>query len=101
MNYYLLIYNVASDYLEKRGKYRAKHLELAESFYREGKLLMGGALADPADQAVLLFCGDGPDAAESFVNQDPYVEKGLVLSWKIRKWTVVIGQEATHGKAPQ
>lgn len=91
MNHYLLIYTVSPDYLEKRGAYRKEHLELAEKLHDEGQLLMGGALADPADQAILLFRGESPAAAEAFVLADPYVKNGLVLSWKIRKWTVVVG----------
>ncbi|MDN3689128.1 YciI-like protein [Cyclobacterium jeungdonense] len=97
MNYYLLIYTVSPDYLEKRGTYRKEHLNLAENLHKNGQLLMGGALADPADQAILLFRGETPAAAEAFVQADPYVKNGLVLSWEIRKWTVVIGNPSASG----
>lgn len=95
MNHYLLIYTVAPDYLEKRGTYRKEHLKLAESLHQNGQLLMGGALADPADKAILLFRGESPEAAEAFVQADPYVKNGLVLSWEIREWTVVVGNSDT------
>lgn len=58
---------------------------------------MGGALAEPADQAILLFRGESTEAAEAFVQADPYVKNGLILSWEIRKWTVVIGNVNTPG----
>ena len=28
---------------------------------------------------------------EAFVEQDPYVRNGLVTSWHIREWNVVVG----------
>ena len=59
-----------------------------------GELVLGGALADPADQAVLLFKGAGPEAAEAFARADPYVANGLVRSWRVRPWTTVIGPDA-------
>ena len=52
---------------------------------------MAGALADPADRAVLVFRGDDAAAAEAFAEADPYVREGLVRSWQVRPWTVVIG----------
>lgn len=52
---------------------------------------MAGALADPADSAVLLFKGDGPEVAQDFAQNDPYVKNGLIAEWHVRPWTVVIG----------
>jgi uncharacterized protein YciI len=31
---------------------------------------------------------------ERFIDSDPYVRNGLVISWTIRPWTVVIGEGA-------
>ena len=47
---------------------------------------MAGALADPADGAVLVFRGPSPQPAESFAEADPYVRNGLVKRWRVRKW---------------
>jgi hypothetical protein len=52
---------------------------------------MAGALAEPADNAVLVFKGDKPSIAEEFAKNDPYVINGLITEWKVRPWTVVIG----------
>ena len=49
------------------------------------------ALAEPADSAVLVFKGEKPRVAEEFARNDPYVKNGLILEWKVRPWTVVIG----------
>lgn len=89
--YYILFYQTVDDYIEKRKPYRDAHLAYAKKYHDEGKLVLAGALADPADSAVLIFKGDSPSIAESFVENDPYVNNGLIKEWKIRPWTVVIG----------
>ena len=93
--HYLLFYDVAPDYLKRRGEFRAEHLALAWKACERGELILGGALADPVDSAVLLFQGDSPDVAERFVAADPYVKNGLVTRWRVRPWTTVVGETAT------
>jgi uncharacterized protein YciI len=92
--HYLLIYEASDDYLERRGEFRGAHLKLAWEAAERGELLLGGALADPVDGAVLLFTGDSPEAAERFARADPYVANGLVKSWRVRAWTTVVGAGA-------
>jgi hypothetical protein len=53
-------------------------------------LVMAGALADPADGAMLVFKGDSPSVAEEFARNDPYVKNGLITDWWVRAWTVVV-----------
>ena len=89
--HYLLFYDVVPDYVERRASLRAEHLVLARAAVARGELLLGGALADPVDGAVLLFQGDSPAAAEAFVAADPYVRHGLVTHWRVRPWTTVVG----------
>ena len=98
--HYLLLYDLADDYLERRGPLRAEHLSLAREAHARGELQLGGALADPADGAVLLFRGDSPDAARSFAETDPYVLNGLVKSWRVREWTTVVGDDAATPVRP-
>jgi uncharacterized protein YciI len=92
--HYLLIYDAAPDYVERRGQFRAEHIALARAAHARGDLVLGGALADPVDGAVLLFRGDSPSAAEAFVVADPYVKNGLVTRWRIRPWSTVVGDDA-------
>ena len=92
--HYLLIYDVEPDYAERRQAYRAEHLALARQAVARGELVLGGALADPLDGAVLLFRGASPTVAESFAAADPYVTAGLVTRWRVREWTTVVGAEA-------
>ncbi len=94
--HYLLMYDVAPDYVERRADFRAEHLALAWGAHERGEFVLGGALADPVDMAVLLFQGDSPAAAEAFAKADPYVTKGLVTRWRVRPWNTVAGSGATN-----
>jgi uncharacterized protein YciI len=89
--HFLLLYELVDDYLERRASLRPEHLGLAEAAHARGELVMAGALAEPADRAVLVFRGDSPSVAETFAAADPYVREGLVSSWEVRPWTVVVG----------
>jgi len=92
--HYLLFYDVGPDYVERRTQYRAEHLALGRAAVDRGELVLGGALADPVDGAVLLFRGDSPAVAEAFAAADPYVRNGLVTRWRVRPWTTVVGEGA-------
>ena len=96
----MLMYDLADDYLERRPGFRSLHLEHAWAAQARGELLLAGALADPADQAVLFFQGETSDVAERFANEDPYVKNGLVTSWRVRAWTTVVGDEAATPVRP-
>ena len=99
MKHYLLFYDVADDYLERRPAFRDEHLKLAWSSVEQGALLLGGALAD-ADEAVLLFKGENSSVAEDFARADPYVREGLVSRWHVREWTTVVGRLAATPVRP-
>lgn len=89
--HYLLIYDVVEGYAERRVPFRAAHLAHARQAVARGDLVLGGALANPVDGAVLLFSGDSTEAAETFARTDPYVLNGLVTRWRVREWTTVVG----------
>jgi uncharacterized protein len=63
VSYWVLLYDVVPDYVERRGEFRAEHLGLATAAHERGELVMAGALAEPADAAILVFTGDDPSAA--------------------------------------
>ena len=91
--HYLLLYDVVDDYVERRADFRDAHLRHARAAHARGELLLGGALADPVDGAVLLFRGSSPHAARAFAEADPYVREGLVSGWRVREWTTVVGDD--------
>ncbi len=90
MKYFLLVYHVIDDYVARRAPLREEHLRLAREAHSRGELVLGGALADPVDMALLVFRSQDSSAVEAFVQSDPYVKNGLVRKWEIRPWTVVI-----------
>ena len=90
----ILFYDVGDDYVTQRAPYRAQHLELVRAAYERGELVIAGALANPADGAVLVFRGPDAKAAEAFAANDPYVKNGVVVRWRVREWSTVIGDGA-------
>jgi hypothetical protein len=89
----ILFYDVVEDYERRRTMFREEHLTLARESYARGEMVLAGALADPADGAVLVFRGDSPEVAVAFAKADPYVRNGLVTAWRVRKWNTVIGSQ--------
>jgi uncharacterized protein YciI len=94
MDYYLLEYALIDDYLARRAAFREAHLRLAREAHRRGDLILAGALAEPPDRAALVWRTEDRSVVERFIDGDPYVRNGLVTSWTIRPWTVVIGGTA-------
>jgi uncharacterized protein YciI len=99
--HYLLFYEVSDDYLARRGEFRESHLSGAWVAHTRGELVLGGALANPADTAILLFKGDSPKVAEDFATADPYVKNGLVKRWYVREWNTVVGELAANPIKPK
>jgi uncharacterized protein YciI len=92
--HFLLFYDVVPDYVTRRVPLRGAHLALAREAVGRGELVLAGALAQPADQAIFLFLAETPIVAERFAAADPYVQNGLVKSWRVREWTTVVGEMA-------
>ena len=99
--HYLLFYEVGEDYVSKRAAFRNLHLDNAWKASERGELLLGGALANPVDGAVLLFQGESPKVAEEFAKVDPYVTSGAVKRWYVREWTTVAGNYAATPIRPE
>lgn len=88
--FYLLQYEYVPDILEKRGPFRPEHLERATAAKERGSIVMGGALVDPPDGALFIFKVADKQEIDDFAKEDPYVKNGLVPSYSIREWMVVI-----------
>lgn len=98
--HFLLLYEFVPNYIERRAPHRDAHLRAAWTAQARGDLVLAGAYADPVDGAALLFKCDSRDVAERFALSDPYVVAGLVLSWRIRAWTTVVGRDANDPVHP-
>lgn len=93
--YFILFYHTVDNYVERRAPFREQHIVYANAAHARGELVMGGALAEPADSAVLVFQGEDASVAAEFARNDPYVINGLITAWSVRPWTVVIGGSYT------
>ena len=94
--HFLLQYDYAPDYLERRGSLRPAHFEHAKASIARDELQLGGAMTD--DQGppagVLMFKAESRATVEAFASADPYVLNKLVESWRVREWTTVVGRDA-------
>jgi uncharacterized protein YciI len=100
IKHYLLFYEVVDDYVARRAQFRDAHLVAAWQSSQRGELVLGGALSNPVDGAVLLFLGDSPTVAEEFAKADPYVANGLVKRWYVREWNTVAGEGSANPIKP-
>lgn len=98
--HFLLFYEFVPDYLQRRAQFRTAHLQQAWESHTRGELMLGGAYADPADGAALLFQCESRAMVERFAATDPYVLAGLVTRWQVREWTTVVGQGAATPVRP-
>jgi uncharacterized protein YciI len=98
MPHFLLMYDLAGDYLERRPTFRDAHLALAWGAADAGRLLLAGAVGDPVESALLLFTE--ADAARAFAEADPYVREGIVRSWRVVPWATVVGEGAAAPLRP-
>ncbi len=88
---FVLLYDYSEGVARKRVPFRDAHLALAHEYHERGELLLAGAWADPLDGAAFVFTVADRARVEAFVAADPYVANGLVPSWQIREWMVVVG----------
>jgi uncharacterized protein len=93
MPYFALFYEVIDDFVARRALFREEHLRLAREAHARGELVLGGALSDPPDRALIAFRCDDKSIAEAFARKDPYVLNGLVKRWEVRPWNVVVGNQ--------
>ena len=95
MPYFALTYDVVDDFANKRTPFRPAHLKEVREAHARGELVMAGALGDPYG-ALLVFRAADKSTVENFAKADPYVKEGLVRSWQVRPWTVVVGQDPSE-----
>jgi uncharacterized protein YciI len=94
--HYLLIYEIAPDYMTRRAEFRGAHLKLANQAADRGELILGGAVGDPVASALLLFKCDSPGTPEAFAQMDPYVLNGIVTRWSVSPWNTVVGPDCSN-----
>jgi uncharacterized protein len=98
--HFMLIYDVAPDFMQRRAQFRDEHLTLAWKAADAGELVLAGALEEPAAHAFLLFQGSR-EAALRFAAADPYVKQGLVKAFRVKQWHTTVGSQAAAPLRPQ
>lgn len=98
--HFLLTYDLAPDYLERRAEFRNAHLKLAWEAQERGELVLAGALDKPADRALLVFNCDSAETPGLFAARDPYVTHGLVRAFHVRPWNTTVGELAANPVRP-
>ncbi len=92
MGYFVLRYDeVVDDYVTRRAPHRDEHLRLLRDAHTRGVVVMAGAVGATPDGAIIIFRGETPEVAEAFVRSDPYVTNGLIVTWRVQPWNVVVG----------
>jgi uncharacterized protein YciI len=94
MKYFVLTYDVVENFAERRVPFRSAHLKMVQDAHERGEIVMAGALGDPSQKALIVFRATDGVVAEQFAKNDPYVTNGLVTSWSVQPWNVVIGGAA-------
>lgn len=87
---FALIYEYVPDVLERRAPYRDAHLALLRELHATGAVVMAGATGDPVDGALFIFRGPTAQSAHEFAAVDPYGSAGIVTSWRVEPWSVVV-----------
>lgn len=84
----ILIYKYVPDILERRGEHREAHLAWLAQWQADGWLIAAGAFGEPPSGALFLLAADAD--AQAMIDGDPYVNAGLVVSWRVEPWTLTV-----------
>jgi uncharacterized protein YciI len=82
---YVLFYYSADNVLTKAQPHLAAHGARLDDFHARGMLLMVGTFGNPQDEGSMSVW-TSREAAEEFVDGDPFVRHGVIRDWEIREW---------------
>lgn len=86
---YVVFYEPADDVASKAPPHFPAHKARLDEFHANGTLLMVGTFADAqADGSMAVFTTR--DAADAFVDGDPFVQHGVVRAWRVLAWNEVL-----------
>lgn len=84
--HHLLHYEYVEGMAERRTPHREAHLAHIRAAREAGQVVQSGPLGDPPDGGAIVFRDTEPADIERFVHADPYMQAGLITSWRIRSW---------------
>lgn len=86
---YVVLYTSAPDVATNAPPHFPAHRARVDEFHARGDLLAVGTFADPqADGSMSVF--RTREAAQEFVDGDPFVTEGVVAGYEIREWNEVL-----------
>jgi uncharacterized protein YciI len=86
---YVLLYESAEDVASKAPLHFPAHSARLAEFHANGTLLMVGAFGNPQEEGSMAVFATR-EAAEEFVQDDPFVVNGVVSAWHIREWNEIL-----------
>jgi uncharacterized protein len=84
---FVSFYDVAPDALARLKDHFAAHRARLDEFHARGVLIAAGPLGTPPSSAMAIFTSR--EAAEEFIQGDPFVTNGLVSQWRVLEWNAV------------
>jgi uncharacterized protein len=85
MKKYVVLYESAEDVFSKAPLHFAAHSARGREFHARGSLLMYGPFSNPQEEGSMAVFTTR-EAAQEFVDGDPFVLHGVVRGWQIREW---------------
>ena len=80
----VMFYDMAPGAPTKVMEHFPAHRARLDEFHRRGALIAAGPLGNPPEGAMAIFTTR--EAAEEFVEADPFVTEGLVAKWRLVEW---------------
>ena len=81
---FVSFYEMAPGALANLKTHYPAHRALLDEFHARGVLIAAGPLGNPPEGAMGLFTSR--EAAEEFIEGDPFVTNDLVSSWRVVEW---------------
>lgn len=82
---YVLLYDVAADGLAKAETHYPAHVARLTEFHDRGVLVAVGPFGNVQDEGSMAIFTTR-EAAQQFVDDDPFVVNGVVARWQLREW---------------
>jgi uncharacterized protein YciI len=87
---FVLLYQSADDVARKAPAHFPAHLARIHEFRDRGEILSVGTFADPQREGAMAIFPTR-EAAEAFVDGDPFRLNGVIQGHEIREWNDILG----------
>ena len=85
----ILLYKMASNFVNAREPYRIQHLSLVNEFSKRGLIIAAGSYGTPPEAGLIIFNTQSSLEIEEFISRDPFNINKLITSHDIFDWNVV------------